>query len=369
MSKLFSFNNAIIIWFNANKRNLPWRKTKDPYKIWVSEVILQQTRVNQGISYYKRFVNEFKNITMLANAEIKEVMNLWQGLGYYSRARNMHEAAKQIMNEFGGQFPDSYNTIIRLKGVGRYTAAAIASICFDEPIPVIDGNVYRVISRFRGITTAIDSNKAYFEFYKITLEFLGKSNPGVFNQAVMELGATICTPVNANCKICPISEYCYAYKNNMIHLFPVKTKQPKIRIRYFNYLVLIKGNVIFLKRRNQNDIWKLLYDFPLIETNSDLNAEELFNFDEWEKYRNIQKMHILNISKTYLHKLTHQTIYAKFYKFRLSDTKSIEFEKLIGVEMNQIPSFPVPRLIEKYLSDEFGIIKKMHYLSGNENLS
>jgi A/G-specific adenine glycosylase len=369
MSKFFSFNKAIINWFNVNKRILPWRKTRDPYKIWVSEIILQQTRVNQGIDYYNRFVNKFKNIQMLADTEIGEVMKLWQGLGYYSRARHMHESAKKIMNEFGGQFPHNYKSLIKLKGVGRYTAAAIASICFDEPIPVVDGNVYRVISRFKGISTFIESNNAYSEFFKIAGKLLGNSNPGVFNQAIMELGATVCTPVHPDCEICPVNGYCYALKNNKIHLFPHKIKQPPVRIRYFNYLVLVNKNIIFLKRRVQNDIWKLLYDFPLIETKSDLSAEELFNLGWTKNYQNIQIKHILKISKTYLHKLTHQNIYAKFYKIKLNNAKSIGSEKLIGTEINKIQSFPVPRLIEKYLMDEFGVIKNMHYLSGDENSS
>jgi A/G-specific adenine glycosylase len=362
MMNILGFNNVITIWFSKNKRNLPWRNTKNPYKIWVSEIILQQTRVIQGIDYYKRFIRRFKNIQMLAHADIDEVLKLWQGLGYYSRARNMHAAANQVLNEFGGKFPDTFNNILKLKGVGKYTAAAIASICFDDAIPAIDGNAFRVISRYKGIHTAINSGKAYNKFYNNIKKLMGESNPGTFNQALMEIGAIICTPLNAKCTICPIKQDCVARKNNLTGVLPVRLKTPNIKIRYFNYFVFISDRHIILKRRNQNDIWKMLYDFPLIETNKDINAEELLKFDEVNKHWNIQKKHICHISRTYFHKLTHQEIRTKFYLIKFENMKLPVDSGFVKVGMGKINSYPVPTLIEKYLSNEFGNIKNMHYL-------
>jgi A/G-specific adenine glycosylase len=357
MTKFSGFNNAITFWFNENKRNLPWRNTKDPYKIWVSEIILQQTRVNQGIEYYKNFIRKFKNINALAGADINEVLKIWQGLGYYSRARNMHETAKKVVREMGGIFPAKYEEIIKLKGIGKYTAAAIASICFGESIPVVDGNVYRVISRYKGISTMINSNSAYSEFYSTVKKLMSTSEPGTFNQSVMELGAIICTPKKPDCKQCPVAKGCYARKNNKIDLLPAKSKNTKVRKRYFNYLVISNNENILIKKRVQNDIWKSLFDFPLIESKKNISVYELLHLDEFRNNWKFKKIDLLNISKTYEHKLTHQIIYARFYKFKLSDSEMPVIPDISMTKLKQLHSFPVPRLVDKYLSHEFGIQK------------
>ncbi len=357
MSRFLSFNNAITFWFNDNKRNLPWRHTKDPYKIWISEIMLQQTRVNQGLGYYNRFIKKFRNIRSLSLANIDEVLKLWQGLGYYSRARNIHETARKIVNEMGGIFPNEYNKIIKLKGIGKYTAAAIASICFGESVPVVDGNVYRVIARYKGIFTPINSGSAYNEFFNLAKKMMDKSDPGNFNQSIMELGATICTSKKADCKNCPVSVNCYARINNKIDLLPISTKTVKVRKRYFNYLVITCNNGVLIKKRNQNDIWKSLYDFPLIESERNINIKKLFDVEEVSNYWKLRKEHLINISKIYKHKLTHQIIYARFFKFNLSDNKMPVAAEFNIARMAQLNTFSVPRLIEKYLIAEFGIIK------------
>lgn len=357
MTKFSGFNNAITFWFNDNKRNLPWRKTKDSYKIWVSEIILQQTRVNQGIEYYKNFIRKFKNINALASADINEVLKIWQGLGYYSRARNMHETAKKVVQEKGGIFPVKYEEIIKLKGIGKYTAAAIASICFGEAIPVVDGNVYRVISRYKGIFTPIDSNNAYSEFYSTAKNLMLSSEPGTFNQSVMELGAIICTPKKPDCKQCPVAKGCYARKYHKIDLLPAKSKSTKVRKRYFNYLVISNNENILIKKRVQNDIWKSLFDFPLIESKKNISVYELLCLDEFRNNWKFKKRNLLNSSKIYEHKLTHQIIYARFYKFKLIDSETPVISDISMIKLKQLHSFPVPRLVDKYISHEFGIHK------------
>src|ERR1035437_3971325 len=232
------FHKILTLWYQQNKRDLPWRMNNDPYSVWVSEIILQQTRIDQGTAYYLRFIRRFPDIESLANSSEEEVLKMWQGLGYYSRARNMHHAARQIMTEFNGRFPDSYNIIRTLKGVGDYTAAAIASISFGSENVVIDGNVYRVLSRIFGIATPIDTTNGKKEFSILAHSLLDKQNPGIFNEALMEFGALQCVPRNPLCIQCPFQDRCVALKNNQIDQFPVKSKQPKQKNRYFNYLFI-----------------------------------------------------------------------------------------------------------------------------------
>lgn len=349
--------DKLISWYISNKRDLPWRHTNDPYKIWVSEIILQQTRVNQGIDYYNKFIKYFPSIKELANADIDLILKIWQGLGYYSRARNMYFAANQIMNEMNGNFPNNYRDILKLKGVGRYTAAAIASIAFGEKISVIDGNVFRIIARYKGIFVPINSVKAYNTFFSIVNNMLGDSISGLFNQALMELGAIICIPHNPVCDKCPIATDCYANINNKINVLPVKGKKPSKKMRYFNYIVIENNNHIVVKKRNQNDIWKSLYDFPLIETNKEINKDILFTLPEIKHIGDLKKENLISISDNYIHKLTHQTIIAKFFKFRLQKTNKMIVADFQNIELSKIYSLPVSRLIEKYLQNEFGFNK------------
>lgn len=317
-------------------RELPWRETKDPYKIWLSEIILQQTRVDQGLAYYEKFVAHFPEIKSLADADEQLVLNLWQGLGYYSRARNLHFAAKQVMNEFEGDFPSTYIDILKLKGVGKYTAAAISSFAFDEPQGVVDGNVYRVLSRVFDIDEPIDSSKGQKTFQLLANELISKQNPGEHNQAIMELGALVCTPSNPNCHSCPVQNMCLAKGNNTITERPVKSKKTKVTDRFFHYLVVQNGTELFIEKRTDG-IWKNMYQFPLIETKSKDLPGELENI----------KVHHEHSAK---HILSHQRIHATFY--RLSELPNqFDQNELIKISLKELEDYPIPRLIDRYLED------------------
>src|ERR1043165_6651460 len=256
------FSGKIMTWYEQNKRDLPWRNTRDPYLIWLSEVILQQTRVDQGMAYYHKFAEAFPTVKDLAKADSDKVMKLWQGLGYYSRARNLHAAAKMVAGKYKGVFPASYEGIKELKGVGDYTAAAIASFAFKLPHAVVDGNVYRVLSRVFGIETPIDSTQGKKEFNKLANELLDISNPADHNQAVMEFGSQFCKPVNPDCKSCFFNTKCFAFKHSKVPELPVKSKKTKVRSRYLNYFIIVdKNGSIFVHKRQKKDIWEGLYEF------------------------------------------------------------------------------------------------------------
>mgnify|MGYP001598355526 CR=1 FL=1 len=260
------FSQKLISWYEKNKRDLPWRKTKNPYYIWLSEIILQQTRVEQGLPYYLKFVKKFPTIKELANTSEDEVLNSWKGLGYYTRARNLHFTAKSICENHREKFPGNYEDILKLKGIGKYTAAAIASFAYNLPYPVVDGNVQRVLARVFGVSETFSSSEGEKKFYSLAGNLLNRKNPGNFNQAIMEFGAIHCTPVNPKCMKCIFRESCVAFQTGRVADFPVKSKKAKSRNRYFNYLVIHNGNNIFLDKRQKNDIWKNLYEFPLIES-------------------------------------------------------------------------------------------------------
>ena len=271
-----SFAPKILNWYYEHQRNLPWRETRDPYKVWLSEIILQQTRVAQGMPYYLRFVEAFPTVHDLANAPEEQVLKLWQGLVYYSRARNLHATAKTVVEDFDGKFPDTYKGLKSLKGVGDYTASAIASFCFDAPEPVVDGNVYRVLSRYFGIDIPINSTEGIKYFKELAREVMDSENIRDYNQGIMEFGAIQCAPKNPYCLLCPLQESCVALQENKVDQLPVKLNKTKIRNRYFNYLVLLDddGNTILEQRRGKG-IWQNLYQFPLIESERMLQAKEL----------------------------------------------------------------------------------------------
>ena len=350
-----NFSIQLLHWYKYNHRDLPWRNTINPYLIWISEIILQQTRVNQGYQYYLRFIERFPDVKTLANAKEEDVLKLWQGLGYYSRARNIYHAAQQIMNDYEGIFPSDYHEIIKLKGIGSYSASAIASIAFKQAYPVIDGNVLRVISRIYGITTAVDSSKGKKEVEEILISLIDHQNPDIFNQAMMEIGAMVCTPQQPKCETCPLQQFCAAYENKNAERFPVKTKKIIQRNRYFYYLVIryaIKNETfIYLNKRSKNDIWKNMYDFPLIESEKELSFEN----DILIKINNIlqtDQFIVKLISKQFKHQLTHQTIYASFIdiecKLSLSESK-----QYIEIAFNEIGAYPIPKLIDNYLTSSF----------------
>ncbi|WP_299528463.1 A/G-specific adenine glycosylase [uncultured Lutibacter sp.] len=340
------FSNQLVLWYLSNKRDLPWRATVNPYKIWLSEIILQQTRVDQGMSYYLKFIENFPTINELASASEEQVLKLWQGLGYYSRARNLHFSAKYIVYELNGEFPLTYNELIKLKGVGDYTASAIASICFNEATAVVDGNVYRVLSRYFGINTTINSTKGIKEFKQLAQQLLDSKNSGTHNQAVMEFGARMCKPQNPECETCPLSNSCVALDKKLIKELPVKEKKITIKKRYFNYLVIqTEDNRTKIVKRNKG-IWINLYEFPLIETQSEIEENQLIEHEKFEElFENISTSIKLFNKDIIVHKLSHQHIYTKFW---VVNTQSSEDFTL---SWDTIRKYPVSSLIDNFINE------------------
>ncbi|MFY0713386.1 A/G-specific adenine glycosylase [Seonamhaeicola sp. NFXS20] len=339
------FLKSLISWYSNNKRDLPWRQTKNPYCIWLSEIILQQTQIKQGLPYYYAFLNTFPTIFHLAKANESEVLKLWQGLGYYSRARNLHATAKYVANELQGEFPNNYKALLKLKGVGDYTASAIASICFNEPTAVVDGNVYRVLSRYFGIETPINSTKGGKEFKSVAQELIDKKDPATFNQAIMEFGAVQCKPQNPDCSICPFNDSCIAFNENRIVDLPVKIKSAKAKKKYFNFLVFISedGKTI-LEKREGKGIWQNLYQFPLVETKSDFNYQDFKALAKThDLLKNMPFEIILYNDKSIIHKLSHQHLHSKFWIVKVKELP------VKGILINDVQSYPVPILIGNFI--------------------
>jgi len=343
------FNSIIHIWFSLYKRDLPWRSTRNPYNIWLSEIILQQTRIDQGIAYYLRFIHEFPTISDLANASEDQILKLWQGLGYYSRARNLHFTAKYIQENYDGNFPENYDSILSMKGIGEYTAAAITSISFNLESATVDGNVYRVLSRFFGIYDPIDSSAGKKSFSNLAKELIKGTDPGMHNQALMEFGALQCTPKSPDCLSCPLNENCFAFSARKINELPVKLGKIKQRHRYFNYLVIISGNTVALRKRTENDIWKNLFEFPYIETNEETSSESIINGTDFQSFHLNNQILIENISQWKIHILSHQRIYFRFFRIRLINEINMS-DDIIRVNKEDIFNFAVPKLLETYLN-------------------
>lgn len=340
------FQQKLLKWYHENKRNLPWRHTHDPYKIWVSEIILQQTRVAQGQPYYERFISTFPSIRDLADASEKEILRLWQGLGYYSRARNMHRCAKKISSELKGSFPSTYENLLTLPGVGPYTAAAIASMAFGQPVAVVDGNVFRVLARIFGIDLDISTPAAKRTFTERANELLDTAQAGDFNQAMMEFGATCCTPKNPQCSSCPFAKSCVAKARNQIDLLPVKLKKQKVRVRYFHYVVFEYRGMIAMRERTDADIWKGLYDFFLIETTRPLSEKKMM---EGEKsLMRFAKVATADKGDAVKHILSHQQLRIKFIRVPLNSKKDLPQ----GVKLftgKQVNALPKPIVISRFL--------------------
>lgn len=341
------FHKILTLWYQQNKRDLPWRANNDPYFVWVSEIILQQTRVDQGTAYYLNFIERFPDVRSLAGADENEVLKVWQGLGYYSRARNMHFAARQIMNEFKGSFPDTIINIEKLKGVGGYTAAAIASISFGLPYAAIDGNVYRVLSRIFGIDTPIDSSKGKQEFSDLAAGLLDRSNPSIFNEALMEFGALQCTPQSPDCNRCPFGDQCIAFTHNEIAKLPVKSKKTKVKNRFFNYLFIRHEEYFYLEKREERDIWRNLYQFPLIESPKALTVTELINDARFKSVFSENQITIGSVTPEIIHVLTHQRLHVRFIEITLQ--KPADHLSWIKIHADEVPDYPVPKLIDNFL--------------------
>jgi len=342
------FSKGLITWYKTHKRDLPWRNQTDPYKIWLSEIILQQTQVVQGMSYYLKFTQKYPKIGLLAAAKEDEVLKLWQGLGYYSRARNLHAAAKTINEQYKGKFPASYEEIKALKGVGDYTAAAISSFAYNLPHAVVDGNVYRVLSRLFGIETPIDSGQGKKEFQVLANELLNKKDPAQHNQAIMEFGSQYCKPVNPDCENCIFNNKCFAFKTARVSELPVKAKKTKVKDRFLNYVVLVdKNNNIYLNKRSANDIWKGLYEFLLVESDKEITVQQLLKHTTFKQNVGI-KFKLLHSSKSYKHILSHQHLYARFYVVKTAVSLAKTQTKST---LNNLTGFAFSRLSEKFLND------------------
>jgi A/G-specific adenine glycosylase len=341
---MIDFQRLITVWYRLNARSLPWRETKNPYYIWLSEVILQQTKVEQGLGYYLKFINRYPDVLDLARATEEQVLNDWQGLGYYSRARNLHASAKMIVKDFGGVFPMEYEVVRSLKGVGDYAAAAITSFAYGSPYAVLDGNVFRVLSRFFDVDLAIDSSEGKKFFKELSQSLLPAENSAEYNQAIMDFGATQCKPKNPDCFSCVLQGSCLSFSNGVVDDRPVKAKKIKTRNRYFNYLLLKNKGSFFLKKRLGKDIWQHLYEFPMIETNEVSSLDDLKEliFSEFsclpKKMKSLKK-----------HILSHQHIYASFIFFDSDYYGS--YDGLIKVEKSDLQNFPLPRLIDRFLND------------------
>lgn len=338
------FHLLIADWYRQNKRSLPWRETKNPYFIWLSEIILQQTRVNQGLNYYEKFVKNYPTVFDLANADEQQVLADWQGLGYYSRARNLHATARTIAFELDGNFPNSFTEIKKLKGIGDYTAAAIASFAYDLQHPVVDGNVFRVICRYFDIDTPIDSTQGKKMIDQLAIELLGDHPAALHNQAIMEFGALQCVPANPNCSVCPLMESCAAFANKTVAIRPVKQGKTKVRNRYFHYLHFDAADELLLEKRTENDIWKHLFQLPLLEL-----EEEMELLDIERKLIETFQLKPETVSSLIKHILSHQRIHARVWKFSAFPPENTMETTWFTVTKSDLSKFPIPRLLDRYL--------------------
>lgn len=326
---------------------MPWKGEKDPYKIWLSEIILQQTRVEQGLKYYEKFVSKFPDVHSLAAAKDETVYKLWEGLGYYTRCRNLIQTARFISKELKGEFPTTYNDILALKGVGNYTAAAISSFAYDLPHAVVDGNVFRVLSRFFGIKTPIDSTAGKELFKQLAIDLLDKKRPGAYNQALMDFGAIICKPRAPLCSNCVFKDHCFAFNNNLVNELPVKEKKLAIKKRWFNYLVLEYQNKIYLHKRIENDIWKDLHEFVLIESRNKVSINKVLSNAETSGFLKKDSYELISSSPFTSQQLTHQKITGRFIKVRLTKPHRVNGYKL--VPLKHLSRYAFPRLINGWL--------------------
>ena len=333
-----------------NKREMPWKGEKDPYKIWLSEIILQQTRVEQGLDYYHRFITAFPGIHQLAKAPEERVFKLWEGLGYYTRCKNLIATAKNISQNLDGKFPDTYNAILELKGIGPYTAAAISSFAFNLPHAVVDGNVFRVLSRYYGVSTAIDSVEGKKYFTILANELLDKKQPGEYNQALMDFGATVCKPKAPLCGECLLKKNCTAYLNNAVSKYPVKEKTITKKTRWLYYIVAEYKGFVFVRKRGAKDIWENLYEFILSEQNEPADADNILSQLLPVSNKSKQVYTIEHISALYKQQLTHQTIYGQFIKIQL--TGSVRFAGYEKVTPGSLELLPFPKFISNYLKDK-----------------
>jgi A/G-specific adenine glycosylase len=341
----------LINWYSDNQRDLPWRNTADPYKIWISEIILQQTRVNQGMDYYLRFIARFPNVECLANAHEDEVLKYWQGLGYYSRARNLHKTARLIMEKHGGVFPVSFQEVLALSGIGTYTASAICSFAYNQPYAVVDGNVYRVLARLFNTPTPIDSTEGIKQFQMLADEVLDRKQPGIHNQAIMEFGALQCIPANPDCENCTLKYQCMAFAEKNVTQLPVKSLKIKTKILHYNYLSIRYLDYCFIRQRNEGNIWKNLYEFPLIEDDRLLTQEELLEHDRFRDiFKDIEDVYIISVSKPVKHILTHRKIMAQLINIEVKSMNEA-LKNYLMIPTDELDRYAVSRLMEIFIEN------------------
>jgi A/G-specific adenine glycosylase len=347
-----NFSDELVQWYLKNKRELPWRNTTDAYVIWLSEIILQQTRVEQGLPYFYRFIEKYPDIRSFAAADEGDILNLWQGLGYYSRGRNMLKTARMVVEQFGGEFPMDYKQLTSLKGIGDYTAAAISSFAANEARAVVDGNVYRVLARYFGISEPINSTKGKKLFQEIANELLNKEHPGLHNQAMMEFGAMLCKPKNPACEICPVRTDCYAFNNTEIAILPQKLKKTKIRERFLNYLLITEGDTILMNKRGEKDIWANMYDLPLIETTVYFQSSEIIALPQLKEFfgEEIQIIETLPVKK---HVLTHQHLHTQFIHIANRPIKLKQ--KWFYTDVKNLKKLPLPKIIFIFINNLFNL--------------
>lgn len=339
------FAEILMYWYSKNKRILPWRENIDPYRVWLSEIILQQTRVEQGLPYFNKFTTAYPTVVDLASATEAEVLKLWQGLGYYSRARNLHFTAKTVAKEYKGSFPNTFNELKKLKGVGDYTAAAIASICFDESVPVVDGNVYRFLSRYFGIDTPVDSTAGKKIFFAQAASLVPEKNAGDFNQGMMEYGALICTPRNPGCANCIFAETCFALRNDKVGELPVKKGQTLVTPLYLNYAHIQSLAGFYLQQRPTNGVWGNLFEFPVLTTEQPATKEQLHEFFNG---LGLKLSDQTATSDPIKHLLTHKRIEARFHSFEPKQYQPSENLHLVN-EPKSLDKYALPKLIEQFV--------------------
>ncbi len=345
-----NFNDELILWYQKNKRNLPWRNTTDPYIIWLSEIILQQTRVEQGLPYFYRFFEKYPDVKQFAAANEDEILKLWQGLGYYSRGRNMLKTARMVQEQYDGIFPQKYEQLLKLKGIGEYTAAAISSFSTSEERAVVDGNVYRVLARYFGIDEPINSSTGKKIFQSAANDLLNRDNPGLHNQAMMEFGAMLCKPKNPACGICPVRTGCYAFLHNAVNNLPVKLNKVKVRERYFNYFLITDGDTLLMNKRDEGDIWANMYDLPLIETEAMLSENDLLGLTAVSDFfgDEIEVKEILPFKK---HILTHQKLFVRLIVLKSKPVKLKEQWFFTPVE--NLKTMAMPKIVSIFINEVF----------------
>ncbi|MDR2148261.1 MAG: A/G-specific adenine glycosylase [Tannerella sp.] len=342
------FTKEITDWYLKNRRELPWRGETDPYRIWISEIILQQTRINQGWNYYLRFIERFPDVRTLAQVQEDEVLKYWQGLGYYSRARNLHQGARQIMERHGGVFPHAYDDILRIKGVGEYTAAAIASLAFGLPYPAIDGNVSRVLSRVFGVETPVDSTQGKKEIKLIANGLIDRSKPDIFNQALMDFGSLQCTPTSPKCDDCCLALICKAKEWRKQSVLPVKSAKIIIKKRFLYYFFIRNNGFTYLRKRTQKDVWQGLYEFPMFESDSQLTDNKILGSDFLSGILRNCQWTVEKISLSAGHQLTHQQIIYQFITININNGDPIFDDPVLKTPLQEVENYPVAKIMEKF---------------------